>query len=140
MIDNNIIAVQVRNRSGVVDIGLFAAHDKLVRQQIAFLATRLEVAYKFYWRTADMLDKGLQPSVEASALKLICTELSRKMADMSMDIMGPYGQLTGSSPWTPIRGMIPKGYLDCISATVGAGSSEIQRNIVAQRGLGLPRK
>jgi alkylation response protein AidB-like acyl-CoA dehydrogenase len=111
-----------------------------VRQQIAYLATRLEVAYKFFWRTADMLDKGQQPSVEASALKLICTELSRKMADMSMEIMGPYGQLTGPSPWTPIRGMIPKGYLDCISATVGAGSSEIQRNIVAQRGLGLPRK
>ena len=111
-----------------------------VREQLAYLATRLEVAYKFYWRTADMLDKGMQPSVEASALKLICTELSRKLADTAMEILGPYGQLTGPSDYTPIRGMIPRGYLDCISATVGAGSSEIQRNIVAQRGLGMPRK
>jgi alkylation response protein AidB-like acyl-CoA dehydrogenase len=57
-----------------------------------------------------------------------------------MEIFGPYNQLEAEGEWTPIRGMAPRGYLDCISATIGAGTSEIQRTIIATRGLGLPRK
>ena len=87
-----------------------------------------------------MLDKGGVPSVEASTLKLTATELSRSLADAAMDILGPYGLLEEQSRWTPFRGMAPRGYLDCVSATIGAGTSEIQRNIIATRGLGLPRK
>ena len=111
-----------------------------VRKRLADIAVRIDVAYLFFWRTASMLDKGLVPSVESSALKLVTTELSRKMADAGMEILGPYGLLTGDSKWTPMQGMAPRGYLDCISATIGAGTSEIQRNIIAMRGLGLPAK
>ncbi|UCE53038.1 MAG: acyl-CoA dehydrogenase family protein [Desulfobacterales bacterium] len=114
--------------------------DPSVRKKLAEIATKIEIAYMFFWRTAEMLDKGLVPNVESSVLKLTTTELSRHLANVTMEILGPYGQLEAGSEWTPFRGMAPRGYLDCVSATIGAGTSEIQRSIIATRGLGLPRK
>jgi alkylation response protein AidB-like acyl-CoA dehydrogenase len=114
--------------------------DPLIRKKLAEIATKIEIAYLFFWRTAEMLDKGLVPNVESSVLKLTTTELSRHLADVAMEILGPYGQLEPGSEWTPFRGLAPRGYLDCVSATIGAGTSEIQRSIIATRGLGLPRK
>ena len=111
-----------------------------VRLKLAEIATKIEIAYMFFWRTAEKLDKGQVPDVESSILKLTTTELSRQLANVSMEIFGPYNQLEAEGEWTPIRGMAPRGYLDCISATIGAGTSEIQRSIIATRGLGLPRK
>jgi alkylation response protein AidB-like acyl-CoA dehydrogenase len=111
-----------------------------VRLKLAEIATKIEIAYMFFWRTAEKLDKGQVPDVESSILKLTTTELSRQLANVSMEIFGPYNQLEAEGEWTPIRGMAPRGYLDCISATIGAGTSEIQRTIIATRGLGLPRK
>jgi len=66
--------------------------------------------------------------------------MSRSLAETAMDVFGPYGLLTGESQWIPFRGLASWGYLDCVSATIGAGTSEIQRNIIATRGLGLPRE
>jgi alkylation response protein AidB-like acyl-CoA dehydrogenase len=114
--------------------------NPLVRRKLADIAVKIEIAYMYFWKTAGMLDKGLVPSVESSLLKLSTTELSRNLADAAMEILGPYGQLMQGSKHVPFRGMAPRGYLDCISATIGAGTSEIQRNIIAMRGLGLTRK
>jgi alkylation response protein AidB-like acyl-CoA dehydrogenase len=116
------------------------ADKHAVRVKLAEIATKIEIAYLFFWRTAEKLDKGQVPDVESSVLKLTTTELSRSLANVAMEIFGPYGQLEAEGEWTPIRGMAPRGYLDCISATIGAGTSEIQRSIIATRGLGLPRK
>jgi alkylation response protein AidB-like acyl-CoA dehydrogenase len=110
-----------------------------VRKRLAQIAVKIEIGYLFFWKTAAMLEKGLVPSVEASVLKLTATELSRNLADAARAIFGPYGLLEEESNWTPFRGMAARGYLDCVSATIGAGTSEIQRNIIAMRGLGLPR-
>ena len=114
--------------------------DPLIRQKLAEIATKIEVAYLFFWRTAELLDKGKMPSVESSALKLVTTELSRNLADVTMEILGSYGLLMPESKCNVFKGLSPRGYLDCISATLGAGTSEIQRNIIAIRGLGLPLK
>ncbi len=62
------------------------------------------------------------------------------MAEVAMDIFGPYSLIEEDRDFTPFRGLAPRGYLDCVSATIGAGTSEIQRNIIANRGLGLPRR
>jgi alkylation response protein AidB-like acyl-CoA dehydrogenase len=114
--------------------------NQSVRVKLAEIATKIEIAYMFFWRTAEKLDKGQVPDVESSILKLTTTELSRHLANVTMEIFGPYSQLETESEWTPLRGMAPRGYLDCVSATIGAGTSEIQRSIIATRGLGLPRK
>jgi alkylation response protein AidB-like acyl-CoA dehydrogenase len=110
-----------------------------VRKRLAEIALQIEIGYLFFWKTAAALDKGHMPSVEASTLKLTATELSRNFANAAMEILGPYRILDRGSDWTPFRGMAARGYLDCVSATIGAGTSEIQRNIIATRGLGLPR-
>ncbi|MBE0431725.1 MAG: acyl-CoA dehydrogenase family protein [Dehalococcoidia bacterium] len=112
----------------------------LIRNTLASIAIQIEVAYTFFWQAAWMLDRGLVPNIEASVLKLVTTELSQKLANTAMQVMGHRGQLTGASKWSALRGRVCSGYLDCISALVGAGTSEIQRNIIAIRGLGLPAK
>ena len=114
------------------------SHDILIRNKLAEIAIQIEVAYMFFWQTAWMLDRGLVPNIEASVLKLFTTHLSQRLAEIGMQIMGHYGQLDENSKWAALEGKVCVGYLDCISALVGAGTSEIQRNIIAMRGLGLP--
>jgi alkylation response protein AidB-like acyl-CoA dehydrogenase len=111
-----------------------------VRRALAELATRIEIGYSLVWKTARMLDDGLNPHVESSMLKVLTTELARDLAEAGMDILGPYGRLLEKGEHTPLRGLVGRGFLESISATIGAGTSEIQRNIIAQRGLGLPRE
>ncbi len=118
--------------------GLPLADDSNIRRRLAEIETKIEIAYLMFWRTASMMDKGEVPTVESSSVKLITSELSQQIADMAMDIMGPYGLLERGSNWAPLRGLVSRGYLDCIPATIGAGTSEIQRNIIATRGLGMP--
>ena len=52
---------------------------------------------------------------------------------------GPFEHLAETSKWIPLRALVSRGYLESVSATIGAGTSEIQRNIIAQKGLGLSR-
>jgi alkylation response protein AidB-like acyl-CoA dehydrogenase len=111
-----------------------------VRRKLADLAIEIEVAYAFFFKTAWMMDTNQMPNIEASALKLFATQLSRKLSSIGVEIMGSYGQLEHGSEHAPLKGQFCVGYLDSISAVIGAGTSEIQRNIIAQRGLGLPRK
>jgi alkylation response protein AidB-like acyl-CoA dehydrogenase len=126
-------------RETLVD-GRPLSKNPLVRNKLASMAIEIETLYGFYWRTAWLMDQGKIPELEASVLKLFATELSRKLAGTGMEILGPYGQLEKGSDWAPLRGRISLGYLDSISGPIGAGTSEIQRSIIATRGLGLPRK
>lgn len=119
--------------------GRTLSQDPMVKNLLASTAIEIEVAYMFFWQTAWMLDKGLVPNIEASVLKLFTTQLSQKLASAGMQILGHYGLLEKNAKWAALRGRVQAGYLDCISALVGAGTSEIQRNIIAMRGLGLPR-
>ena len=116
------------------------ADEKAVRAKLAELATDIDILYCHYWRTAAMMDNGKFTGTEASVLKLFSTELSRKLADSAMEIMGESSTLTGTSPWAPLNGRVGMGYVDSISGPLGAGSSEIQRSIIATRGLGLPNR
>ncbi|MBN1690996.1 MAG: acyl-CoA dehydrogenase family protein [Dehalococcoidia bacterium] len=120
--------------------GKLLSRDARIRARLAELAIEIEIAYVLYYRTAWMMDNNLFPNIEASEIKLVSTMLSRKLADTGLEIMGPYGQLWPGSIHAPLKGRFSLGYLDSLSAVIGAGTSEIQRNILAQRGLGLKRK
>jgi hypothetical protein len=116
------------------------AEDPLVRDKLAAMAVEIEVLYGFYWKTAWLMDRGQVPVLEASVLKLFGTELSRKIAGTAMEILGLHGQLKRGSKYAPLRGLVSLGYLDSVSGPIGAGTSEVQRGIIATRGLGLPRR
>ncbi len=120
--------------------GKLLSEDARVRAKLAQLATEIEIAFLLYYKTAWMMDNNLFPNIEASEIKLVTTLLSRKLADAGMEIMGQQAQLWPGSRHAPLSGRFAVGYLDSISAVIGAGTSEIQRNILAQRGLGLKRK
>ena len=70
--------------------------------------------------------------------KIFGTELQQRVANFGINLMGPYGQVT-DGPWAPLAGRLAKEYLQTVSLTIAAGTSEINRNIIAQRGLGMPR-
>jgi len=116
------------------------AKDPLVRHKLAEMAIEIEVLNGFYWRTVWMMDQGLIPELESSVLKLFGTELGRTLASTAMEILGLYGHLVRGSKWAPMMGRISLGYMDSVSGPIGAGTSEVQRGIIATRGLGLPRK
>jgi alkylation response protein AidB-like acyl-CoA dehydrogenase len=120
--------------------GQALSQQPLIRNKLANIAIQIEIAYVLFWHVAWMLDRGLVPNIEASVLKLFTTELSQKLANIEMQVMGHYGQIESTSKWSRLQGRVSLGYLDCISALVGAGTSEIQRNIIAMRGLRLPRQ
>jgi alkylation response protein AidB-like acyl-CoA dehydrogenase len=116
------------------------SEDPQVRRKLAAIAIEIQIFETFYWQSVCMLKQGKVPEIEASALKLVFTELSVKLANTAVDVLGPYGLLNKGSEWAPFGGRVGQGYLDSISGPIGAGTSEIQKTILATRGLGLPRK
>jgi len=87
----------------------------------------------------SMQNRGLVPNKESSIAKLFSSELDVRISRTSMAALGLYGQLRADSPYVAANGRIESTYLYATTSTVGGGTSEIQRNIIATRGLGLPR-
>ncbi len=119
--------------------GRSLADDPLVRQRLAELAIEAEVSRLMAYNIAWMRDQGAVPNKEASIAKAFGTELQQKVARAGMWLLGLHGQLEPGSKHTPLQGRIERAYLWSVSATILAGTSEIQRSVIATRGLGLPR-
>ena len=111
----------------------------IIRQKLAKLAAEAEIGRLLAYRVTWMQEKGLTPSYEASISKLFGSELMQHVANTGMEILGLYGQLKGESPLAPIHGAVEQWSLSTPGRTIAGGTSEIQRNIIAIRGLGLPR-
>ncbi|HVB92357.1 MAG TPA: acyl-CoA dehydrogenase family protein [Acidimicrobiales bacterium] len=114
--------------------------DPIVRQRLAQLATQLEVArvmgLKFVFEAGK---GGAAPTAEASEYKLFATELSKRLANAAMDIAGPGSQLRVKTEEAPMAGRSESTYRYTVIDTIGGGASEIQKNIIARRKLGLPK-
>jgi len=72
--------------------------------------------------------------------KTFATETAQRITNIGMDILGLYGQLKEGSKWAKLSGKVERYYRSSVVETIYAGTSEIQRTIIATRGLGLPRK
>ncbi len=125
------------------------AQDPVVRARMAKLHTDAEVArvmgLKFVAEAVKVEalvrdGKDYQPpTVIASEYKLFATELSKRLADAAMDIGGPGTQLRVRTEDAPMAGRSESTYRYTVIDTIGGGASEIQKNIIARRGLGLPK-
>ena len=142
-------------RSG---IGMFARASRIIDEYASFLRTRgiaaspavrselaeraIEAAagrwmsYRIPWMQAQ----GLAPNYEASVTKLYGTELSQRLAQTGMKLLGLHGQLREGDARAPLDGRVGHDYLETLSLTIGGGTSEVMRSVIATRGLGLPRE
>jgi alkylation response protein AidB-like acyl-CoA dehydrogenase len=110
-----------------------------VKVRLADAAVEAELGRLLSYRVAAMQARGLVPNYESSIAKLFNTDMQLRMAKAGMEIMGLYGQLDPKSKWVPLKGRFERQYLWQTGLAVGGGTTEIQKNIIAQRGLGMPR-
>ena len=119
--------------------GTLIADDPVMRNRFADLAIEVEVSKLISYNIAWMQSQGLVPNKEASMGKVLGTELQQHVSYTGMQMLGMHGQLGPGSSHAPLKGRIGHMYLTDVSQTIQAGTSEINRNIIATRGLGLPR-
>ncbi len=91
------------------------------------------------YRVASIIAGGGVPNQEASLLKLFLSELDQRIANTGLGMLAMRGGLLPGSPYERLRGQFALTYLTTVCRTIAGGTSEIQRNIIATRGLGLPR-
>jgi alkylation response protein AidB-like acyl-CoA dehydrogenase len=113
--------------------------SKTWRLDFADRMVEATVARQLSNRVITMQARGLVPNYEASISKLFTTELRQRIARTDLKMYGLYGTMWDRNRPEANKGRSATGYLDSVSATLAGGTSEIQRNIVATRGLGLPR-
>jgi alkylation response protein AidB-like acyl-CoA dehydrogenase len=111
------------------------------------LARRLAQAYVevrlfqlHNWRTLSRFAKGREPGPEGSALKLYWSEMSKRLHDTAMAVLGPAAPLWREAADNPGDGRWQRSWLYYQAASIWAGTNEIQRNIIGERVLGLPRE
>jgi alkylation response protein AidB-like acyl-CoA dehydrogenase len=110
-----------------------------VRLKLAELAVENEVGRYLSYRVASMQERGQIPNYESSAAKVYHSEYGQRLAGAGLNIMGLHGQLREGSKYARLRGRFARTYLTSVGMTIAAGTSEIMRGIIAQRGLGLSR-
>jgi len=121
----------------------FTKEDKLsqgtiIRNKLAQLRIEFEVGRLLIYRVALVMDEGRAPNREAAMSKAYSTAFEQRLAKIAMEILGPYGQLVSNSKLAPIRGLAVHSYLASKGYSLQAGTSEILKNVLATRGLGLP--
>ena len=122
----------------VVD-GEAIARQPGVRLRLATLDRDLEISRLMGLETAAVMDRGGAPIQEATMLKVFGSELQSRVADIGTDILGLAGQLSRPDPDAPLEGDLELLYRQAPVLRFAAGTNEVQRDIIAQRGFGLPR-
>ncbi len=116
------------------------ADCRLTRHRLADLAIEIEAGRLLGYRAAWLRQQGRIPYEEASKVRLYSSQLEQKTAATVMQCLGLYGQLVSGSPGVKLGGHAAKLCLGSISESILGGTSEVQRTIIATRGLGLPTR
>jgi len=115
------------------------ASDLLVRHKLAERAIELDTLKMFGYEITWKMSKGVIPIYEAARNKAYCDYVMQRLATTGTDIVGAYAQVDIRSKWSKIKGNITRLYMMFPGLSVAAGTDEVQKNIVGQFKLGLPR-
>jgi alkylation response protein AidB-like acyl-CoA dehydrogenase len=151
--ERSSIGTSVAQTNAVEDLLLFIRKrggevHPTIKLELAERSIEAETARLLSYRVITLQNRGQVPNHEASAIKLYAGELGQRVAATGLKVAGLYGQLDGKSKlgadhaanrYAPRRGKFVRGYLNAVAGTIAGGTSEVQRNIIAGRGLGLPR-
>jgi alkylation response protein AidB-like acyl-CoA dehydrogenase len=143
------VGLQVRSRIALDELralarttlveGVPRSADPVVRQRIAQLVIEVEAMRINGLRGLSRVLQGEQPGPEGSVNKLMWSELNQRIAETALDLLGPYGTLAEGEERAPRAGRWAYGYLRSRANSIEGGTSEVLRNILAERVLGLPR-
>jgi alkylation response protein AidB-like acyl-CoA dehydrogenase len=151
--ERSSIGTSVAQNNAVEDLVLFIKKrgdgvHPTIKLEIAERAIEAETARLLSYRVITLQNRGMVPNHEASAIKLYAGELGQRIASTGIKVAGLHGMLDGkgklgpehaANRYTPNRGKFVRSYLNAVAGTIAGGTSEVQRNIIAGRGLGLPR-
>jgi alkylation response protein AidB-like acyl-CoA dehydrogenase len=118
--------------------GTVPAHDPALRRRLARAEADVEAATLMGYEAACMLDSGVIPTVEVSVEKVFTSELRQRIADLALDLLGPDGLLAYRSESAPLAGKFERLYRAAPLMRFGGGTNEVLRDIIAQRGHGMP--
>lgn len=119
--------------------GLPLGKDPVIAAKLAQMAIEVEVSRLLAYQTASIQSHGRIPNKEASLSKLYGTELAQRLANLGLELLGPQSIIRSGGPYARLGGRYSKTVLRSVASTISGGSSEIQRNVIATRGLGMPR-
>ncbi|MBI2867003.1 MAG: acyl-CoA dehydrogenase family protein [Chloroflexi bacterium] len=119
--------------------GVPLARDPLVRGKLAEAAIEIEVGRMLCYRDAWLQERGVNPTYETPLSKTFVAEATQRLSRTAMEVLGLRGQLIHGAPGVQFAGRYAAVYQLATTGTIRAGSAEISRNLIAQRGLGLPR-
>jgi alkylation response protein AidB-like acyl-CoA dehydrogenase len=125
-------------RDTVID-GRRLADDPAVRARLATLAVRIEAAKLLNYGAISIQAAGEVPAIESSIARIHNTQVEQLAGQIGIELLGPRGLLLDDDPWCLLDGEMQRQWVESIPVTVAAGTTEVQKNIIAQRGLGLPR-
>jgi hypothetical protein len=118
--------------------GKLLSADQAHRRTAAQFAVEIETAKMLQRRVIDAASKGRVPAIEAAMFKVFSTRLSQEVTRFALGLLGPRGLLRRDAPDAVADGMWEHFYQTTPLDTIGGGTSEVQKNIIARRGLGLP--
>ena len=134
MLDDLIVYCSQTKRNGQL-----LSSTPVIRNRVSQLACELEAARTLSYHIADLQGRDEMALIQPAALKVFAGELAERMAFIATDdILGPFGQVK-TSRWAPLEGFWENQCQQCFGLNIAGGSNEIQRNIIAWYGLGLPR-
>ncbi len=113
--------------------------DPVMENRLAELRAECEIARLHHYRVTWMQSRGMVPNAESAMSKLVSFELLQRVTEFGMELTGQYSQLGEDEELAPMYGRIPSCYLRSFGHSMEQGTSEIDKDVIAQRGLGLPR-
>ncbi|OLE09723.1 MAG: hypothetical protein AUI36_41520 [Cyanobacteria bacterium 13_1_40CM_2_61_4] len=116
-----------------------AAEDPVIRQRLADLLTRVEaMKYHSYRQLTDAI-KGRSPGIAAMVNKLVGTELNHDICALALELLNSYAPLNRGSAHVIDHGTWAYEFMFTLGLVIGGGTSQIQKNIISERGLGMPK-